>query len=55
MKNSQISGFAFIALAIAFLAIGISTQRVFIGIAIAFLVIGIIFIVRSKGASNNKQ
>jgi hypothetical protein len=55
MKNSRISGFAFVALAIAFLAIGISTQRAFIGIAVAFLVIGIIFIVRSKAASGNKQ
>jgi hypothetical protein len=48
MENSKILGLAFIAIAMAFLSLGITTQRIFLASAIAFLVIGIIFIARSK-------
>jgi uncharacterized membrane protein len=48
MKHSKNAGFAFIALAMAFLAIGISTNKTFLAIAVVFLAVGISFIVRSK-------
>jgi 4-hydroxybenzoate polyprenyltransferase len=48
MKHPKNAGFAFIALAITFFAVGISTNRTFFGVAVVFLVIGILFIARSK-------
>jgi uncharacterized membrane protein len=48
MKHTKNAGFAFIALAITFLAIGISTNKTFFAIAFVFFALGISFIVRSK-------
>jgi hypothetical protein len=52
MKDSRNSGFTFIALAAAFFAIGMTTQRAFIAVAVVFLAIGISQIVRSRRTSN---
>lgn len=55
MKNSKNSGLAFITIALAFLAIGLTTQKVFLILSFVFLIIGISQTVRSKRSSNNKM
>lgn len=47
--SRQRAGFPFIALAIAFLAIGISTRRsVFTFVGVAFFVVAILFLLRGR-------
>jgi LPXTG-motif cell wall-anchored protein len=51
MKRKR--GMPFVALGLAFLAIGASGQRAFLAMGLAFLAIGIVFLVRQKRTGNN--
>jgi len=44
----------FLVMGVAFLAIGVSGQRVFLGIGAAFLAIGVTLLVRQKRAGGSK-
>lgn len=55
MKNPQNAGYAFMALAISFFVIGLSTNKAFFAVAVAFLVVGIGLIAKNgKDLNNNK-
>jgi hypothetical protein len=47
-------GIPFLAMGVAFLAIGVSGQRAFLGIGAAFLAIGVALLVRQKRAGGSK-
>jgi hypothetical protein len=48
MNRSVARGGAFIAVGVAFIAIGSSGQRAFLPIGLAFVVIGVVFIARQR-------
>jgi LPXTG-motif cell wall-anchored protein len=48
MKRSIAGGLAFLAVGVAFLALGSSGQRAYLPIGLAFIVIGVIFILRRR-------
>ena len=54
MKNSKNSGVMFLAVGVAFMALGISGQRVFLWVGIAFLGLGASLMVRSRRCSYDK-
>ena len=45
----------FLAIGVAFLAIGVSRQRTFLGIGAAFLAIGVALLVRQERVDGSKQ
>jgi hypothetical protein len=48
MKRPGAPGTVFVALGVAFIAIGISGQRAFIAIGAAFLAVGLVLVARNR-------
>jgi hypothetical protein len=51
VRSKRSAGVAFLAIGIAFGALGMSGQRTFVGVGVAFLVLGIALLARRKAAS----
>lgn len=47
MRKLGLAGYPFIAIGIAFIAIGLTRTRAFIGIGVAFLILGSLLLKRS--------
>ena len=54
MKRSKAGGVAFLAVGVAFLALGSSGQRAYLPIGLAFIVIGVIFLLRRRQSGGAK-
>jgi hypothetical protein len=48
MRSRRGAGVAFLAMGIAFAALGFSGQRAFVGVGVVFLVLGIAFLARRR-------
>jgi hypothetical protein len=49
MRNPRVAGYPFIAIGIAFMAIGFSGRRAFVAIGLAFLMLGVLMLRRRSG------
>jgi hypothetical protein len=54
MNEPSATGGAFLALGIAFISMGIASQRVFLGVGVVFLAIGISHMVRHGRMADRK-
>jgi hypothetical protein len=54
MNKSTAGGLAFVAVGVAFIALGSSGQRAFLPIGVAFLLIGFVFTMRQRRSGRTK-